>query len=215
LAAPKEEEAEALAQVARLREEARVLAEQTKEAEAVLAACRERREAEERRRAEEARRAEEEARARAAAAEAERQRQHQEEARRAKEAERTARGSSSDYFLSSAKDVDDMFDKTVTCVATNGNATLMLYDTGAWAFTSGITKLLHNKLNGRSNRLPSPTYVAMGSQNRYYIEFADGKSEWVASDDAGRELNENSVASIAFGQTWESYFLEGWRMGVQ
>ena len=207
LAAPKEEEAEALAQVARLREEARVLAEQTTEAEAVLAACRQRREAEERRRAEEARRAEEEARQRAAAAEAERQRQRQEEARRAKEAERTARGSCYDLFLSSHRDIEDMFDKTVTRVATDGNGTVMLYDTGGWAYTSGLTKLLHNKLNGRSNRLPSPTYVAMGSQNRYYIEFADGKSEWVASDDAATEINKSSVASIAFGQTWESYFL--------
>ena len=52
---PKDEEAEAVAQLARLREQARVLMEQTKEAEAILAACQERRAAEERRRAEEVR----------------------------------------------------------------------------------------------------------------------------------------------------------------
>ena len=85
----------------------------------------------------------------------------------------------------------------------------MLYENGGWAFTGGIPKLLHNKLNGRARSLPSPTYVAIGSDDRYYIRFADGKSEWVGCENMGNELKNcnESIETVAFGESWGSYFL--------
>ena len=57
--------------------------------------------------------------------------------------------------------------------------------------------------------LPSPTYVSIGSQDRYYIEFADGESEWVGCDDMSDELKSTSksVKTVAFGEHWGSYFV--------
>ena len=47
----------------------------------------------------------------------------------------------------------------------------------------------------------------MGSMDRYFIRFADGKSEWVGCDAMGNDLKGNSreVASVAFGENWDSY----------
>lgn len=107
------------------------------------------------------------------------------------------------------------FSENVVSIACGGQATILLYENGGWAWTSGLTKLLHNKLKGRQRSLPSPVYVAMGSQDRYYIEFADGKSEWVGCDEMGDELKSSSrtVKSVAFGEYWDSYFVvytDGW-----
>ena len=203
--APADEEAEALAQVSRLRDQARDLAEQTQQAEAVLAAFRARREERQRREAEERRRREEARRA--------------EEARQAEEARRTAlhetrrsRGNRINFFLSHADDVADMFTDTTKCVSTNGSATIFLYENGSWAWTAGLPGQLYNKLKGRSRSLPSPTYVAIGTGNRYYIEFADGQAQWSSPDDMNkyirREAEKNGgIASVAFGEDYDTYFI--------
>eukprot|EP00956_Cyclotella_meneghiniana_P009617 scaffold13283_cov82-Cyclotella_meneghiniana.AAC.4 len=94
----------------------------------------------------------------------------------------------------------------------------MLYENGTWALcTAGLAKLLYNKLNGRQKSLPLPTYVSIGSQDCYYIEFADGKSEWVGCDHMSDELKSTSksVKTVAFREHWGSYFVvfteEGYR----
>ena len=98
-------------------------------------------------------------------------------------------------------------------MATNGDATIFLYDHGGWTWTprSGLPKSLHNKLKGRNRHtMPSPIYVSLGSEDRYYIEFADGKSQWIGPDDLSDALNEEatrSVASVAFGEDMNSYFI--------
>jgi hypothetical protein len=85
----------------------------------------------------------------------------------------------------------------------------MLYESGAWACTSNLPKLLYNKLNGRQKSLPNPLYVAVGSQDRYYIKFKDKKSEWVRCEEMTKTLNQNSksVRTVAFGDHWDSYFI--------
>ena len=202
---PADEEAEALAQVSRLRDQARDLAEQTQQAEAVLAAFRARREERQRREAEERRRREEARRA--------------EEARQAEEARRTAlhetrrsRGNRINCFLSHAEFVTEVFTDTTKCVSTNGSATIFLYENGSWAWTAGLPGQLYNKLNGRSRSLPSPTYVAIGTGNRYYIEFADGQAQWSSPDDMnkyirGEARKNGGIASVAFGEDYDTYFI--------
>ena len=87
-------------------------------------------------------------------------------------------------------------------------ATMMLYEGGHSGWTTGVTTHLYNKLNSRDYSLPEPEYVAMGSEDRYYVLFADGKSEWVGPNSMHKALEGDwPVKSVAFGQTWESYFI--------
>jgi predicted DCC family thiol-disulfide oxidoreductase YuxK len=196
-----DEEAEALAELVRLRSE-------VEEVEAIVAQCAaRRREAPEKRDSELKRRESEEA----AEAEQRRLQEQEEQARRAKEAKlaaQKARGVECDFFLSDGEHVQSCFDPDVTCVATNGTATILLYTDGSWAYTYDLPTRLYNKLNGRSRTLPAPTYVALGSSNRYYIQFADGKRDWLGCKDMGEELQDgDAVSSVAFGGHWESYFV--------
>ena len=126
--------------------------------------------------------------------------------------ERSQRGFKFMYALDDdANDfISKSFDKTLTCMACNGSSVIMLYEDGGWAFSSGLPLKLYNKLNGRRHSLPSPVYVSLGSQDRYYIEFADGRSEWVGCDGMTKQLQTSKtrkVKSVAFGEYWDSYFI--------
>jgi hypothetical protein len=112
--------------------------------------------------------------------------------------------------------VSECFDEEVVSIATTGDATIMLYEDGASSWTAGLTDNLYNKLKGRQDTLPSPTYVAMGSGGRYYIEFADGKSEWVGPKAICKYLqnpeafgvhSRDGVRSVAFGADFDTYFI--------
>ena len=210
------------------------LREEVKEAEAVLEDHRRKREEEERRAAAaEQRRKEEQAAAEAArlaAAAEQRRKQEQAAAEAARLAQAAAqaaalaaaqakmesRGIYASAWLSYPEDYNNMMRKDVRCVATNGDSTVCLYDDGDWAYTAGLPTLLHNKLNGRALHHPSPTYVALGTMGRYYIEFASGKSEWVGCDhmnDLLKHPQNRSVRTVAFGEDWDSYFVvfdDGW-----
>mmetsp|Transcript_14561 Transcript_14561/g.17713 ORF Transcript_14561/g.17713 Transcript_14561/m.17713 type:complete len:510 (-) Transcript_14561:61-1590(-) len=133
----------------------------------------------------------------------------QEEERARQEALRVSRGGSLASCLCQSNHVKKCFSKYVISMACGGNTTIMLYENGSQSWTSGLTKLLHNKLNGRQKTLPSPVYVALGSDDRYYISFKDGKSEWVGCNDMSELLKNDTrkVRSVAFGKDWDSYFI--------
>jgi len=102
----------------------------------------------------------------------------------------------------------------VTCVATNGRSTIMLYADGDCAYTADLPVGLYNKLKGRQANQPAPIYVSLGSEDRYYIKFKDGSSAWVGSKAMSIQLktNERTVKFVAFGATWGTYFIvyEDW-----
>merc|ERR1712112_431231 len=75
--------------------------------------------------------------------------------------------------------VKDMFRDSCTCIAIGETTTLMIYEDGNYCYTSGLTHYLYELLDGRQSGHSKPTYVALGSQDRYYVKFANGKSEWV------------------------------------
>jgi hypothetical protein len=185
------------------------LRNEVKEAEAVLEDHRLRREEEKRRAAEEEkRRAAEEEKQRAA--EEEKRRAAEEEKWRAAQAKMESRGTS--WTSSLCHDADfccQLQSKDVRCVATNGDSSIYLYDDGKWAYTAGLPDYLYKKLNGRAWHHPAPTYVALGTMDRYYIRFANGKSEWMGCEGMSDVLDrENrSVRTVAFGEDWDSYFV--------
>ena len=134
----------------------------------------------------------------AAAAEAERQ---------AKLRVQQARGTRQTYRIPEIwhEDTDKNFDAATTCVALGNNTIMMLYEKRGWSWNGDPTKLLYNKLHGRQRHLPDPTYVALSGDNRYYIKFADGKSEWVAPDSFSDKIHAQSrgVRTVAFGEDWD------------
>ena len=101
------------------------------------------------------------------------------------------------------------FDDEVISVATNGEGTIFLYENCNWAWTSDCPTQLTNKLKGRSRNLPKPVYVALGSKDRYYILFEDGKSQWVGPENLGDAIHKrrSRARSVAFGSEWNSYFV--------
>lgn len=108
--------------------------------------------------------------------------------------------------------------KFVTCVATNGKGAIFLYGHGGVAYTPGIPKQLHQKLkqlkHGRassssSNADTRPSYVALGTRERYYVAFHDGTADWKGPKALEKCLKNcrSTPRSVAFGDTYNSYFV--------
>eukprot|EP00978_Attheya_sp_CCMP212_P031231 scaffold117391_cov55-Attheya_sp.AAC.1 len=149
--------------------------------------------------------------------EAELQRQ-EEERRRQKSIERenrkneirTSRGAYGSWSLKETDDMKNNFTEYTCCVAVGSDGVhLCLYDDGSFAYSSGITTNLYKLLHTRALSHPSPDYVAMGSMDRYYIRFKNGKSEWVGPQNLSDLLQKETrrVKSIAFGEDDEDYFV--------
>lgn len=100
--------------------------------------------------------------------------------------------------------VKSNFSERCSCVAINGTTTIMLEESLRFSFHTpdhSISLLFSTN--------PSPTYVALGSQGRYYVKFSRGISKWVGPDTMGKILREGNknVRTIAFGEEWESFFI--------
>ncbi|KAJ1476599.1 hypothetical protein T484DRAFT_1965386 [Baffinella frigidus] len=211
---PADEEAAARAQLQRLQKEAADIAAETADVHAIVRGFEKKREddaaaLEQQRQAVEA--------ARAAA-------YHHEKAAEAAEileSKRSSRGKKLAFAgLPHTDHIKGIFSEDVVCIATDGNATITIYEHAAWAWTPGLPTALHNKLTGRQKTLPRPTIVALGSESRYYIAFADGQAVWhgpgemasVLLDVALTSLH-GGVRSVAFGEGFDTFFLvfnDGW-----
>ena len=137
--------------------------------------------------------------------------------RQAKLRVQQARGTRQTYMIPKIwhEATDKNFDAATTCVALGNSTIMMLYEKYGWSWNGTPTKLLYNKLHGRQRHLPDPTYVALSGDNRYYIKFADGKSEWVAPDSFSDKIHAQSrgVRTVAFGEDWDTWFIvfnDGW-----
>ena len=133
---------------------------------------------------------------------------------------RTNRGRYVSFFIHHAEKVEKYFNPNVVCFACGGKSSIFLYESGDWAYTSGLAEKLDHLLTMRKDTaLSPPTYVALGSQDRYFIRFKDGSTDWVGSDDITTVLNltnsTRTVKSVAFGEDYDSYFVifddGGWK----
>lgn len=107
------------------------------------------------------------------------------------------------------QDILDM-GRYVTCVATNGRGAVFLYGVGGVAYTPGIPKALHSKLKSlKRNNTTRPSYVAIGSRDRYYVAFHDGTADWKTSKNLDKCLKRRQVTarSVAFGDKYDSWFV--------
>jgi hypothetical protein len=124
--------------------------------------------------------------------------------------QRAKRGLRAWFLVREQENVGKLFDSKVTCVACGGDATIMLYENGAWACSSGLPTQLWNKLNGRQKSLPTPDYVALGSQDRLLRPLPRREiSQWVGCDAMSKALQKSArtVRSVAFGASFDAYFI--------
>jgi len=120
----------------------------------------------------------------------------------------------SSMYLFQDEDTMDFF-KNITkegidSISVGCNGFVILYTDGETAWSSGLPKHLHNKLNGRQRWLPRPEIIALGLRSRdsYYVQFADGKAEWCdLPDDLETAIQENDepVDLIAIGDDDDYY----------
>lgn len=107
--------------------------------------------------------------------------------------------------------------KLVRGVATNGIGTVFLYGNGGVAYTPTIPRALYHRLSQlRDSRVHSsrPSYVALGSRDRYYVAFHDGTFACKGPKGLEKLLltnNNNNVSnpprSVAFGGPFEAFFV--------
>ena len=102
-------------------------------------------------------------------------------------------------------------DKHVTCATTNGRGCVFLYGNGGVAYTPNIPKALYQKLKSlKSNAKASrPTYISIGTRDRYYVSFLNNTFDWKGPKSLGNLLKKEreSPRSVAFGGSYDSYFV--------
>lgn len=104
--------------------------------------------------------------------------------------------------------------KPVKGVATNGKGTVFLYGNGGVAYTPSIPKALYQKLRQlRSSSYSSrPSFVALGTRDRYYVSFNDGTADWKGPGALDKLLKKAISQAklprcVAFGSTYDSFFV--------
>jgi len=102
--------------------------------------------------------------------------------------------------------------KNFESISVGFNCFFILKNDGNFMHTSGLPKGLYNKLKGRQSWLPRPQIVQLGKRScqSYFIQFADGQSQWA---DVPTELDklldnaDNIVDVIAIGDG-EDYYVK-------
>jgi hypothetical protein len=95
----------------------------------------------------------------------------------------------------------------VMCLGGTGDCLLTLDMENDFFYTAGLPTRLHQLLHTRASHHPRPVVVALGGNARFYIEFANGKSEWSANiyGDLDNIFREDTVHWVAFGCDEDSY----------
>lgn len=101
--------------------------------------------------------------------------------------------------------------KLVRNVSTNGRGTVFLYGNGGVAYTPNIPRHLHQKLSQlRNSRMASrPSYIALGTRDRYFVTFHNGSFSCKGPKGLDRELRKltKPPMSVSFGQSWDTFFV--------
>lgn len=104
--------------------------------------------------------------------------------------------------------------KVVKGVATNGKGTVFLYGNGGVAYTPSIPKALYQKLKQLRNSSFSarPSYIAVGTRERFYVAFNDGTANWKGPRALDKMLKncvkeKKPPRSVAFGGSYDTFFV--------
>jgi hypothetical protein len=101
--------------------------------------------------------------------------------------------------------------KLVRGVATNGKGTIFLYGNGGVAYTPNIPKALYQKLKQLRNSPISarPSYVSLGTRDRYFVAFKDDTFDWKGPKALDKVLKNlpHAPRSVAFGNSYDTFFV--------
>jgi hypothetical protein len=101
--------------------------------------------------------------------------------------------------------------KLVRGVATNGKGTIFLYGNGGVAYTPNIPKHLYQKLKLLRNSPISarPSYVSLGTRDRYFVAFKDDTFDWKGPKQLDKILKglPQAPRSVAFGNSYDTFFV--------
>lgn len=103
--------------------------------------------------------------------------------------------------------------KLVRGVATNGVGTVFLYGNGGVAYTPNIPRALYQRLSQlRTSKLHAsrPSYVALGTKDRYFAAFHDGSFNYSKGPKGfDKELKNLSEPprSVAFGHSYDAFLI--------
>lgn len=101
--------------------------------------------------------------------------------------------------------------KLVRGVATNGKGTIFLYGNGGVAYTPNIPKHLYQKLKLLRNSPISarPSYVSLGTRDRYFVAFKDDTFDWKGPKALDKVLKglPQAPRSVAFGNSYDTFFV--------
>lgn len=120
---------------------------------------------------------------------------------------------SEDVLLQTDQCLEDIsnMNKHVSCVSTNGKGCVFLYGNGGVAYTPNIPKQLYQKLKAlKTNpKATRPSYVTIGTRERYYVSFHNGTFDWKGPKSLGTTLKKVSKPPrcIAFGPAQDAYFI--------
>jgi len=114
----------------------------------------------------------------------------------------------------------------IAAIPTNGEGCIVLRENGAFNVVGHIPKILEEHLfeDDLRDDAPFPEYIALGSNDRYFVKFDDGSYYFYGPTALTRILNEKmsriqgkgkkrgaknnvSVASVAFGKELDDFFV--------
>jgi len=133
------------------------------------------------------------------------------------ERKRRSRGKYLQRYLYDGDLVSNQFNEEVLCIACGGRTTVLLYENGDMALTGDIPRPLQSKLYQEYEK-PTPNdpiYIALGSNDRYYIEFSNGSCQWNGCNmmTALLRYSNRKIQTVAFGNDWHSFIIiykDGW-----
>jgi hypothetical protein len=109
------------------------------------------------------------------------------------------------------RDISEM-GRLVRGVSTNGKGTVFLYGNGGVAYTPSIPRALYHKLSQlrkTKDRESRPSYISLGTRDRFFVAFHDGTFAFKGPKILDRELRKarKKPASVAFGASYDTFFV--------
>lgn len=141
----------------------------------------------------------------------ERQRKANTEARIDKETKERGRKLSLCYMKNLHNCLQRMDMRDTMCIALHPESHTVLYakrDGQSFWDGGGVPEAVDNALRNRVGEHCRPTAIALGTEGRYFMQFANGKELWNGSDSFEEEIAHNAgVKMVAFGEEFDSYFI--------
>ena len=102
--------------------------------------------------------------------------------------------------------------RLVKGVSTNGKGAVFLYGNGGVAYTPNIPRALYHKLSQlrkTKDRSSRPSYVSLGTRDRFFVAFHDGTVAFKGPKGLDKELRKarKTPASVAFGTSYDTFFV--------